>query len=120
MEGGEGQAGLIPGLILQEQRMASIDKKGTTAGVGCGGAKKRKNKKMSYSSTKNSDFDKFELNLYEEVTKMPPFNRKTLVLIGAQGVGRRSLITKLVLNQPDKFGNTMPRKCPADHRPLYF
>ena len=114
MEGGEGQAGLIPGLILQEQRMATIDKKGTAPGVGCGGTKKRKNKKMSYSSTKNSDFDKFELNLYEEVTKMPPFNRKTLVLIGAQGVGRRSLITKLVLNQPDKFGNTMPRKC----RPL--
>ena len=41
---------------------------------------------------------------------MPPFDRKTLVLIGAQGVGRRSLISKLVLNEPDKFGNTMPRK----------
>lgn len=39
---------------------------------------------------------------------MPPFNRKTLVMIGAQGVGRRSLISKLVLNEPDKFGNTMP------------
>lgn len=57
-----------------------------------------------------SDFDQHELNLYEEVAKMPPFDRKTLVLIGAQGVGRRSLISKLVLNEPDKFGNTMPRK----------
>ena len=41
---------------------------------------------------------------------MPPFQRKTLVLIGAQGVGRRSLISKLVLNDPERFGNTMPRK----------
>ena len=58
----------------------------------------------------SSDFDQHELNLYEEVAKMPPFDRKTLVLIGAQGVGRRSLISKLVLNEPDKFGNTMPRE----------
>ena len=88
----------------------SPDKKGAPGSVGCGGAKKRRNKKLNYSSSKNSDFDQYELNLYEEVTKMPPFNRKTLVLIGAQGVGRRSLISKLVLNQPDKFGNTMPRE----------
>ena len=62
----------------------------------------------------SSDFDQHELNLYEEVAKMPPFDRKTLVLIGAQGVGRRSLISKLVLNEPDKFGNTMPRKLLGD------
>ncbi|XP_063693594.1 uncharacterized protein LOC134825335 isoform X2 [Bolinopsis microptera] len=112
MEGGEGQAGLIPGLILQEQRMASKNNTNNekTSSIGCGGAnrRKKKNKKMNYSANKNSDFDQHELNLYEEVAKMPPFDRKTLVLIGAQGVGRRSLISKLVLNEPDKFGNTMP------------
>ena len=62
-----------------------------------------------YNLLSVSEFDQHEINLYEEVAKMPPFNRKTLVLIGAQGVGRRSLISKLVLNEPDKFGNTMPR-----------
>ncbi|KAL5262985.1 hypothetical protein ACHWQZ_G008409 [Mnemiopsis leidyi] len=113
MEGGEGQAGLIPGLILQEQRMATKTNNNNekSSSIGCGGAnrrRKKKNKKMNYSANKNSDFDQHELNLYEEVAKMPPFDRKTLVLIGAQGVGRRSLISKLVLNEPDKFGNTMP------------
>ena len=28
------------------------------------------------------DFDRHEMTIYEEVTKMPPFNRKTLVLVG--------------------------------------
>lgn len=30
----------------------------------------------------SSEFDKHELTLYEEVARMPPFNRKTLILIG--------------------------------------
>lgn len=112
-DGGEGQAGLIPGLILQEQRMADQAKeeeKGRRK-VGCGGAnrrRKKKNKKLAYAANKTTDIDQHELNLYEEVAKMPPFQRKTLALIGAQGVGRRSLISKLVLNEPGKFGNTMP------------
>lgn len=28
------------------------------------------------------DFDKHEMTIYEEVAKMPPFHRKTLVLVG--------------------------------------
>lgn len=28
------------------------------------------------------DFDKHEMIIYEEVAKMPPFHRKTLVLVG--------------------------------------
>lgn len=39
---------------------------------------------------------------------MPPFRRKTLVLIGAQGVGRRSLKNKLILWDPDRYGTTVP------------
>ena len=58
MEGGEGQAGLIPGLILQEQRMASKNNTNNdkTSSIGCGGTnrRKKKNKKMNYSANKNS------------------------------------------------------------------
>lgn len=28
------------------------------------------------------DFDRHEMTIYEEVAKMPPFHRKTLVLVG--------------------------------------
>lgn len=54
------------------------------------------------------EFDRHELLIYEEVARMPPFRRKTLVLIGAQGVGRRSLKNKLILWDPDRYGTTVP------------
>ncbi|KAL0166520.1 hypothetical protein M9458_038364, partial [Cirrhinus mrigala] len=48
--------------------------------------------------------------IYEEVARMPPFQRKTLILIGAQGVGRRSLKNRLVVLHPTRFGTTIPRE----------
>lgn len=42
---------------------------------------------------------------------MPPFQRKTLVLIGAQGVGRRSLKNRLILLNPLRYGTTVPCEC---------
>lgn len=53
---------------------------------------------------------------------MPAFQRKTLVLIGAQGVGRRSLKNRLMVLQPSRFGTTVPCRCssppPPPDRPL--
>ena len=57
-----------------------------------------------------SEFDRHEILLYEEVAKVPPFKRKTLILIGAHGVGRRRLKTKLLLRDPLLFGTTIPCK----------
>lgn len=57
-----------------------------------------------------AEFDRHELQIYEEVACMPPFQRKTLVLIGAQGVGRRSLKNRLVVLHPTRFGTTVPRE----------
>lgn len=54
------------------------------------------------------EFDRHELRIYEEVAKVPPFRRKTLVLIGAQGVGRRSLKNKLLVSDPLRYGTTVP------------
>lgn len=42
---------------------------------------------------------------------MPPFQRKTLVLIGAQGVGRRSLKNRLIVMNPLRYATTVPCEC---------
>lgn len=69
----------------------------------------KKKRKTLYKSKLNSEYDKADLMLYEEVTKMPPFKRKTLVLIGVHGVGRRTLKNRLINSDPEKFGTTIPR-----------
>lgn len=70
---------------------------------------KKKLKKL-YKTKENADYDKADLVLYEEVTRMPPFKRKTLVLVGAQGVGRRTLKNRLINSDSNKFGTVIPRK----------
>ncbi|KAG7283529.1 hypothetical protein CRUP_012589 [Coryphaenoides rupestris] len=81
-----GSAGLIPSQLLEEKRKAFVKRD-----VSC-----------------PLLFDRHELLIYEEVAKVPPFKRKTLVLIGAQGVGRRRLKNKLLLKDPQQFGTTIP------------
>ncbi|UYV70516.1 MPP6 [Cordylochernes scorpioides] len=54
------------------------------------------------------EFDKAELLLYEEVARMPPFRRKTLVLLGSQGVGRRTMKSRLIQSDPEKFSCPLP------------
>jgi guanylate kinase len=54
------------------------------------------------------NYEPAELNLYEEVCRMPPFERKTLILLGAQGVGRRTLKQRLISYDPDRFATPLP------------
>ncbi|XP_066263292.1 protein PALS2-like isoform X3 [Branchiostoma lanceolatum] len=106
-----GPAGLIPSQVLEERRKAFVKPEYDYVerpSVGCGPLAKQKKKKMMYLSDKNAEFDRHELSIYEEVAKMPPFQRKTLILIGAQGVGRRSLKNRLILSDHERFGTTMP------------
>jgi hypothetical protein len=56
----------------------------------------------------NIEFDKAELSLYEEVTLMKPFRRKTLVLIGASGAARRTIKHRLLNADPDQFAAPLP------------
>ncbi|NXC36535.1 MPP2 protein, partial [Campylorhamphus procurvoides] len=77
-------------------------------GALCGSLSGRRKKRMMYLTTKNAEFDRHELLIYEEVARMPPFRRKTLVLIGAQGVGRRSLKNKLIMSDQSRYGTTIP------------
>uniref|UniRef100_A0A3B3D2Z1 MAGUK p55 scaffold protein 2b n=1 Tax=Oryzias melastigma TaxID=30732 RepID=A0A3B3D2Z1_ORYME len=116
-----GSAGLIPSQLLEEKRKAFVkrDLELATSGPLCAGMGGKKKKKMMYLTTKNAEFDRHELRIYEEVAKVPPFRRKTLVLIGAQGVGRRSLKNKLLVSDPLRYGTTVPftsRKPKVDER----
>ncbi|KAI4786965.1 hypothetical protein KUCAC02_036779 [Chaenocephalus aceratus] len=97
-----GSAGLIPSQMLEEKRKAFVKRDVELPPAG------KKKKKVMYVTTKNAEFDRHEILLYEEVAKVPPFKRKTLVLIGAQGVGRRRLKNKMLLRDPLLFGTTIP------------
>uniref|UniRef100_A0AAR2JDV1 Membrane protein, palmitoylated 6a (MAGUK p55 subfamily member 6) n=2 Tax=Pygocentrus nattereri TaxID=42514 RepID=A0AAR2JDV1_PYGNA len=104
-----GKTGLIPSQYLEEKRKAFVRRDQDGSGILCGTITgKRKKKKMMYLTAKNAEFDRHELQIYEEVARMPPFQRKTLVLIGAQGVGRRSLKNRLIVLNPLRFGTTVP------------
>ncbi|XP_071388920.1 MAGUK p55 subfamily member 6a isoform X2 [Centroberyx affinis] len=104
-----GATGLIPSQFLEEKRKAFVRRDWDTSGMLCGTRTvKKKKKKMMYLTAKNAEFDRYELQIYEEVAKMPPFQRKTLVLIGAQGVGRRSLKNRLIVINPLRYGTTVP------------
>lgn len=108
--GGDGATGLIPSIELEERRKAFVAPEADFVHKIsiCGARISRKKKKIIYQSKSNGDFDKADLLLYEEVTRMPPFKRKTLVLIGTQGVGRRTLKNRLINSDPDKFGGVIP------------
>jgi len=105
-----GPSGLIPSRELEERRKAYVEKEADyTTKIGlCGTFTAKKKKKNIYQSRGNTQFDRAELSLYEEVVKLPPFKRKTLILIGANGVGRRTLKSKLLDRNPDRFASPLP------------
>ncbi|KAM8795257.1 MAGUK p55 subfamily member 2 isoform 2-T2 [Eudromia elegans] len=106
-----GTAGLVPSQLLEEKRKAFVRRDpevAPAAGALCGSLGGKRKKRMMYVTTKSAEFDRHELLIYEEVARMPPFRRKTLVLLGAQGVGRRSLKSQLLLGDPARYGTTVP------------
>ena len=46
--------------------------------------------------------------LYEEVIHVKPFRHRCLVLVGAQGIGRRSIKNRLIQMRPQDFGAPTP------------
>ncbi|XP_037957234.1 MAGUK p55 subfamily member 6 isoform X2 [Teleopsis dalmanni] len=107
---GTPQIGLVPSQELEERRKAFVAPEADYVhkiGI-CGTRISKRKRKTMYRSVANCEFDKADLMLYEEVTRMPPFRRKTLVLIGVSGVGRRTLKNRLVNSDPDRFGVVIP------------
>ncbi|OWF36413.1 MAGUK p55 subfamily member 2 [Mizuhopecten yessoensis] len=108
----DGQTGLIPSQPLEEKRKAFVqpDYDYSKSSLLCG-LKRRKKKKIKYATKNTTDFDRCDLSIYEEVARMPPFERKTLIIVGATGVGRRSLKERLLKDDPRRFGAVMPHTC---------
>ncbi|XP_034303986.2 protein PALS2 [Magallana gigas] len=108
-EEGDGPTGLIPAQQLEEKRQAYVqpDYDYSKSSLFCG-LKKRKKRTIKYTTRNHKDFDKCNITIYEEVTRMPPFQRKTLVLVGANHVGRRSMKERLIRDDPRRFGAVMP------------
>ncbi len=121
-------AGLIPSPELQEWRIATnaIEKARDGSGknwsnsacvnvnfilANCGVfGRKRKVMKDKYLAKHNAVFDQLDLVTYEEVIRLPEFRRKTLVLLGAHGVGRRHIKNTLITSQPKRFAYPIPRR----------
>ncbi|XP_076621794.1 peripheral plasma membrane protein CASK isoform X2 [Colletes latitarsis] len=126
-----GSAGLIPSPELQERRIAYMaveknkqeqDAEGeggcSSHTEGCDGStvncsifgRKKKQNKDKYLAKHNAVFDQLDLVTYEEVVKLPypAFQRKTLVLLGAHGVGRRHIKNTIIAKHPDKYAYPIP------------
>ncbi|XP_069377270.1 peripheral plasma membrane protein CASK isoform X9 [Paralichthys olivaceus] len=104
-------AGLIPSPELQEWRVACIamEKTKQEQQASCTWfGKKKKQYKDKYLAKHNAVFDQLDLVTYEEVVKLPSFKRKTLVLLGAHGVGRRHIKNTLITKHPDRFAYPIP------------
>ncbi|XP_060802147.1 peripheral plasma membrane protein CASK isoform X3 [Amyelois transitella] len=106
-----GSAGLIPSPELQEWRAAcAAAEKSATDQVNCSifGRSKKKQSKDKYLAKHNAVFDQLDVVTYEEVVKLPSFQRKTIVLLGAHGVGRRHIKNTLIARHPDLYAYPIP------------
>ncbi|XP_018364071.1 PREDICTED: peripheral plasma membrane protein CASK isoform X6 [Trachymyrmex cornetzi] len=107
-----GSAGLIPSPELQEWRIACMSmEKNKQEQVNCSiFGRKKKQYKDKYLAKHNAVFDQLDLVTYEEVVKLPypAFQRRTLVLLGAHGVGRRHIKNTIISKHPDKYAYPIP------------
>ncbi|XP_069068245.1 55 kDa erythrocyte membrane protein isoform X1 [Pleurodeles waltl] len=102
------KAGLIPSPELQEWRVASTSQADPTQGQTCSPFGKKKKCKDKYLAKHSSIFDQLDVVSYEEVVPLPAFQRKTLVLIGASGVGRSHIKSALLSKYSDEFSYPTP------------
>jgi len=99
--------GLIPSQDLEERRKCFVDKQDmVNKWSSCCGSGKKEKKRFPYHFRKNAEVDTADLQLYEPVERMPPFTRKTLVLVGPPGVGRKALIQRIVQHDTQLFDTT--------------
>ncbi|XP_055869214.1 peripheral plasma membrane protein CASK-like isoform X5 [Biomphalaria glabrata] len=103
-----GPAGLIPSPELQEWRTAcaAIERAKHEHAANCSWFNRKK--KDKYLAKHNAVFDQLDLVTYEEVVRLPQFMRRTLVLLGAHGVGRRHIKNTLITGHPDRFAYPIP------------
>ncbi|PAA79546.1 hypothetical protein BOX15_Mlig005720g1 [Macrostomum lignano] len=107
-------ASLIPSPELQEWRTAcSAIERAKKDTVNCTGlfSFARRGKHRSGAASKQAvgaTLDQLEMVTYEEVVHLANFRRKTLVLLGAHGVGRRHIKNTLIQASPDRYAYPIP------------
>ncbi|KAK3774996.1 hypothetical protein RRG08_036290 [Elysia crispata] len=123
----DGPVGLVPSSALEEKRKSFVnpDLDYSKSSLFCGLTKKKK-KTIKYSTKDSKEYDKADVLIYEEVRRMSPFERPFLVLVGAKGVGRRSLKDRLIKDDPRRFGTPIahtsraPRAKEVDGQGYFF
>uniref|UniRef100_A0AC35FQJ7 Uncharacterized protein n=1 Tax=Panagrolaimus sp. PS1159 TaxID=55785 RepID=A0AC35FQJ7_9BILA len=120
-------AGLIPSPELQEWRTACMAMERAKDGSHCMWFNKKKKYYTTKYLRKHSElFDQMDLVTYEEVVRLTTFRRKTLVLLGAHGVGRRHIKNTLIHRHPQRYAYPIPhttrppRKDEIDGKHYYF
>ncbi|KAI3420854.1 hypothetical protein GPALN_014473 [Globodera pallida] len=124
-------AGLIPSPELQEWRTACLAMERARENSHCFMFSKKKSGSSKYYTTKylrkhSELFDGMEMISYEEVIRLATFRRKTLVLLGAHGVGRRHIKNTLIRLHPHRFAYPIPhttrppRRDEIDGKHYYF
>ncbi|VDO84197.1 unnamed protein product [Heligmosomoides polygyrus] len=103
-------AGLIPSPELQEWRTACLAMERAKDNSHCMWFNRRKKYYTTKYLQKHSAlFDQLDLVTYEEVMRLSQYRRKTLVLLGAHGVGRRHIKNTLIHRHPERFAYPIPR-----------
>ncbi|XP_067932139.1 protein PALS2-like [Watersipora subatra] len=100
--------GDVPSPSYEEKRkhmMSQPPPDKTKSSLLCGLGKSKKKKPVSNIPTKP---DQSPSVLYEEVIHVKSFRHKCLVLVGAQGIGRRSIKNLLIQFRPQDFGAPTP------------
>ncbi|KAI6243847.1 hypothetical protein M3Y99_00049800 [Aphelenchoides fujianensis] len=121
-------AGLIPSPELQEWRTAcAAMERSNKDNASCTWFSRRKKYYTTKFLRKHSElFDQLDLVTYEEVVRLSSFRRKTLVLLGAHGVGRRHIKNTLIHRHPQRFAYPIPhttrppRKDEIDGKHYFF
>ncbi|KAK5968265.1 Peripheral plasma membrane protein CASK [Trichostrongylus colubriformis] len=102
-------AGLIPSPELQEWRTACLAMERAKDNSHCMWFTRRKKYYTTKYLQKHSAlFDQLDLVTYEEVMRLSQYRRKTLVLLGAHGVGRRHIKNTLIHRHPGRFAYPIP------------
>ncbi|XP_004875243.1 55 kDa erythrocyte membrane protein isoform X2 [Heterocephalus glaber] len=107
-------------------RVASVAQSAPSEAPSCSPFGKKKKYKDKYLAKHSSIFDQLDVVSYEEVVRLPAFKRKTLVLIGASGVGRSHIKNALLSQNPEKFvypppyTTRPPRKSEEDGKEYHF
>jgi len=111
-------AGLMPSPKMQETRTVcqAMERAKREQAEQRWWNKRKKHYRDKYLAKHNAVFDQLDVVTYEEVARIQDFRRKTLILLGAHGVGRRHIKNTLITAHPDRFAYPIPHTTRAPKR----